>query len=139
MRVSTLLHSDLIFDLTHCKIISINSITINMHIKLLQYYWPYSLCCILYFSDLLLYNCRFVSIYLLYVFPHLPIPSIQPNTWFFSVSLRRSLFVFVLFSFTFYMLDHMIFVFVWLLSLSIIPPISIYVIVNGKILHFVTE
>lgn len=137
MRVSTLLHSDLIFDLTHCEIISINLITIYLHIVTTILL---TILHALYIIFLWLIYYITVALYLFISCTYFPIPLYPPlnQPFDFSLYLWDGLY-FCLFSFTFYVLDHMIFVFVWLLSLSIVPSISIYVIVNGKILCFVTE
>ena len=63
----------------HYEMITMVSlVTICPHKKLLQFYWPYSLCCILHLSTYLLYNWKSVPFNPLHLFyPHAP-PFWQP-------------------------------------------------------------
>ena len=75
--------------------------------------------------------------------------TLSPTTTLFSVStclffIWFGLFIyflsvclFISFLYSPYELNHMVFVFIWLISLSIIPLRSIHVVTDGKILSFI--
>ena len=79
----------------------------------------------------------------------LPAPSKPPpliTTNLFSISMSQVLFwgllqrrggCLLFFCLKFYMWDHMLFIFVWLTSLSIMPSKSIHVVANGKVSFFI--
>ena len=80
----------------------------------------------------LLYNFMFVPFDSLYPFLLTSHPLPLATTILFSVSVR----LVVLFLDSTWKWDHTVFVFVWLISLSIISARSIHIVANGKILFF---
>ena len=103
------------------------------HTKLLQYYWLYSLCCNLHPCDYFVTT----NLYFLIPLPFTPSPPIHPPLRQPSVC---SLYLWVSFYFIclYYSLDYtyewnrMVSVFLWLISLSIIPSRSIHAVTNCK-------
>ena len=122
-------------------IITISLVTMCHQTKLLQYYWLYSLYCVLPPHDLF-YNWKFVAFNPLHLFH----PFLHPShLWQPSVcSLYLWLcFCFVTFAHLFYFLDstykwnHTVFIFLCMTySFSITPSRSIHVIANGKVSFF---
>ena len=111
----------------------INLVTIYPHTKSLQYYWPYS-----YIISLWIIYFVIKGLYLL-----IPLTFFrQPSTLLFSnhsfvFCIYESVFIlFCLVLDSICMWDHMVFVFLWLISLSITPSRSIHVVTNGKISFF---
>ena len=86
-------------------------------------------------------NWKFVPLNLPLYFTHFPTPSPlwQPPVWSLYLWIGFCFAPFVhldcFLGFT-YKWNHMIFVFLWFISLSIIPSRSIYVVTNGKISFF---
>ena len=90
-------------------------------------------------SPWLIYNWNFVFLNLFYLFPsspHSPL-SWQSPVWFLYLWIFSVLFVH-LFCFldSIYKWNHMVFVFLWLILLSIIPARSNHVVTNDKIAFF---
>ena len=80
------------------------------------------------------------SLYLLTSFTHFCLPSLwQPPicSLYLWVCCLFVCFLFFVFSVSTYKWDHIVFVFLWFTSLSIIPSRSIHVVTNGKISFFV--
>ena len=116
-------------------ITTISLVTICQHTKLLQYYWLYSLSCMLYPLALFIFcNLKFASFNLLHIFH----PSMHPlspfaATVFSSVSMSLFLFCLLCVLGSTYKWSHTVFVFAWLISFNIILYRFIYVVTNGKI------
>ena len=87
--------------------------------------------------DVFIYNRKFVPFDFLYLFCSSPTPYLwQPPMC--SLYLCAWFGFFVLFLDSTYKWDHMVFVFIWLISLSIMPSRLVHVVANGKILFFFT-
>ena len=109
-------------------------------LKVIIKYWLYFLRCTIH-SCSLLYMQWFVPLNFLHLtLPSFPLPTANQQ---FSVSVSLFLFYYIhslgfffFFFFRFPKWKRMVFVFLWLTSLSIIPSRSTHVVANGKILFF---
>ena len=80
-------------------IATVSLVTICHHTKLLLYFWPYSLFCILYPCDLF-YNWKFMYLLIPFTYFTLHPPPLPPAaTSLFSISMSLFLFLFLFFSF----------------------------------------
>ena len=126
----------MIFPYIH-MITMISLVTICQHTNTLHNSWWYSPHCTLHPLTHLFCNWKFVLLNL----PHLFISSPNPTPFcLFSVSMSLFLFCYVCPLFCFldstYNWNSMVFVFSWLISLSMIPSGSIHVVTNGKVSFF---
>jgi len=107
--------------------------------QLSQYYWPHFLCCILHPHDLFILYLEVHTI----EFPSPISPSLTPTSWqlpICSLYMCLILFCFFLFFSDFmYKWNHRVFIFLWVISLSIIPSRSNHVVVNAKISFLMAE
>lgn len=129
-------NSDLIF-ICFEMITMISLFTTCHHTKLLQYYEyiPYTIHYTLWFIYYIAENVYFLTPFAYLVSRSNSFPLWKPSVCFLYL---RVCFSFVLF-FRFqiqYMWNHMLIVFLWLISVSIIPSRFIHVIVYGKISFF---
>ena len=122
----------------HSIVLTARVATTCHHAVLLQYYWLYFLCCTLCPITYSFHNWKFVSSpppsHLSHT--HLSLPS---GKYQFVVGIYGSVSAFcwfICFVFRFLKWIQNVFLFVWFVSLSIIPSMSIRVITNGKISSF---
>ena len=120
----------------HYKMLTtISLVTIRHHTKILQNYWLYSPCCTFHICDIYLVAG---SLYLLISLTYYsPLQNSLPsgNHLFCSLYLWLCfwcLFICLVFLDSPYKWNHTVFVFLWLISLNIIPSRSIDVVANGK-------
>ena len=114
--------------------------TICHHTKVLQYFWLYLF--MLYLtSPWLIYSISGILYLLITVTNFAQISTLSPPL---ATTIKISLFLFCSVLFTcfvfldFYIqvISHLVFTFLWLLSLNIIFSMSIHVVANGKVLFF---
>ena len=106
---------------------------IHHHTQFLKHYWLCSLC--VHYTPWLNYGWKFSPLNLLHLFYHSPFWQLLVcflNMWVFMLCLSICLF----FSHSTYEWNHMVFAFVWLISLSMISYRCICVDANGKIISF---
>ena len=115
----------------------ISLVTICQHTDTLHNSWLYSPHCTLHPLTHLICKWKFVLLNLPYLFISSPNPT---PLCLFSVSLSLFLFCYVCPLFCFldstYNWNSMVFVFSWLISLSMIPSGSIHVVTNGEVSFF---
>ena len=118
-----------------------NLVTICHHRKILQYHWLYSPAVYFIPVTLLFCNWKLAPLNLPLCFTHSPTPSPlwQPPVCSLYLWICFCFIIFVhlaCFSDFTYKWNHMIFVFLWVISLGIIPSRFIHVVTNGKISFF---
>ena len=111
--------------ITYKLIAPISLVSIWHHIQLLQYYWLYSLYCILHVRDYF-YNYQFGLLILSPLFP-IPTTALLPDNHQFLLCIYEFVSVLI---FRFYILVSF---YVWLILFSIISTRSIHFVTNGEI------
>ena len=118
----------------HCKVITTINLVIICH-HILEYNWQYFLCCILHSQDLFIYNWKSVPLNHHHLFClSSTIPPLCQTTSSLYLCIYELIPIYLTcFSDSTYKWNHNLFV--WLISLSIIPSRSI-VVTNTKIWLF---